>query len=159
MKRSSIVILQAAVVVFGLGVLAFMLGEPHLEGRNAHATPFEVYFKDPLLAYAYLASIPFFVALYHAFKVLGYAAHNQIFSPAAVHSLRTIKYCAIAMIGFALFSFLFMFFTDDGEDRPPGVALRLLVVMPSVLVAAAAATFERILQNAVELKSEHDLTV
>lgn len=158
MKRSSIIILQAAVVVFGLAALAFMLGEPHVEGRNAHATPFEVYFKDPLLAYVYLASIPFFVALFQAFKVLGYAAHNHVFSPAAVHALRTIKYCAIAMIGFTLLSFAFVPFAE-GDDGPPGVILRLLVIIPTIVAAAAAAMFERVLQNAVDIKSENDFTV
>ncbi|WP_428308558.1 DUF2975 domain-containing protein [Lacipirellula sp.] len=158
MKRSSIFILQAAVVVLGLAVLAFLLGEPHLEGRNAHATPFEVYFKDPLLAYVYLASVPFFVALYQAFKVLGYAGQNQAFSPAAVHALRTIKYCAIAMIGFTLFSFVFVAFAE-GDDGPPGVMMRLLVIFPTIVVAAAAAMFERVLQNAVDIKSENDFTV
>ena len=156
MRRGSIVFLQAVIVVLGIGVLALMLFEPHVEGRNAHATLFEIYFKDPLLAYAYLASIPFFVALYQAFKVLGYAGQSQVFSPAAVRALRTIKYCAIALIGFAAFSFVFLVFAD-GE--PPGVVMRLLVLFPSIVVATAAAMFERILQNAVEMKSENDLTV
>src|SRR5882762_3739102 len=99
MKRSSTIFLQAVIVLIGIGALAFMLWEPHLEGRNAHATLFEIYFKDPFLAYAYMASIPFFVAIYQAFKVLGHAGKNQVFSQAAVKALRTIKFCAIAMIG------------------------------------------------------------
>src|SRR6266478_2060114 len=107
MKRSSTIFLQAVVVLIGTGALALLLWEPHIEGRNAHATLFEIYFKDPFLAYAYLASIPFFVALYQAFKVLGYAGQNKVFSPAAVKALRTIKYCAIAIIGFAAVSVIF----------------------------------------------------
>jgi hypothetical protein len=87
-------------VLIGIGALALMLWEPHLEGRNAHATLFEIYFNDPFLAYAYLASIPFFVALYQAFKVLGYIRQNKAFSQATVKALRTIKFCALAIIGF-----------------------------------------------------------
>src|SRR5688500_4427314 len=98
MKRSSAAFLQAVVVLIGVAVLALMLWEPHLEGRNAHATPFEIYFKDPFLAYVYVASIPFFAALYQAFKVLGYAGQNKVFSQEAVNALRTIKYCALAII-------------------------------------------------------------
>ena len=71
MKRSSTIFLQVVVVLMGIGALGIMLWEPHIEGRNAHATLFEIYFKDPFLAYAYIGSIPFFVALYQAFKVLG----------------------------------------------------------------------------------------
>src|SRR5437764_3383373 len=99
-KRSSTIFLQVVIVLIGIGALALMLWEPHLEGRNAHATPFEVYFKDPFLAYAYIASFPFFVALYQAFKVLGYAGQNRIFSDEAVTGMRTVKFCAIGIIGF-----------------------------------------------------------
>ena len=145
-------------MLIGIGALAIMLWEPHIEGRNAHATPFEIYFKDPFLAYAYVASIPFFVALYQAFKVLGYAGQNKIFSQAAVKALRTLKYCAIAIIGFVALSVVFMRF-DDPDDRPAGVFMRILIIFPSIVVATAVAMFERILQNAVEIKSENDLTV
>src|SRR3954468_6598623 len=100
MKRSSTALLQVVIVLIGIGALTLLLWEPQVEGRNAHATPFEIYFKDPFLAYAYMASIPFFVALYQAFNVLGYAGKNTVFSPAAVKALRRIKYCAIGIICF-----------------------------------------------------------
>jgi hypothetical protein len=158
MKRSSTVFLQIVIVLIGLGALALMLWEPHIEGRNAHATAFEIYFTDPFLAYVYIASIPFFVALYQAFKVLGYVRQNKTFSQATVNALRMIKYCAMAIIGFVAFSVVFMMFGDK-EDRPPGVFMRILVTFPTIVIATAAAIFERILQNAVDLKSENDLTV
>jgi hypothetical protein len=54
MKSSSAWFLQVAIVLMGIGTLGLMLWEPHLEGRNAHATTFEIYFKDPFLAYVYM---------------------------------------------------------------------------------------------------------
>src|SRR5260370_41188961 len=109
MKMRSLVVptifLQAVIVLIGIGALALMLWETHLEGRNAHATLFEIYFKDPFLAYAYLASIAFFVALFQAFTLLGYIGQNKVFSLKSVKALRTIKYCAtalVAMIGAAV---------------------------------------------------------
>ena len=158
MKRSSTIFLQTVIVLIGVGTLALMLWEPHIEGRNRHATLFEIYFKDPFLAYAYIASIPFFVALYQAFKVLGYVRQNKTFSQATVKALGTIKYCAIAIIGFVAVGVIFMMF-GDREDRPAGVFMRILITFPSIVVATAAAMFERILQNAVDIKSENDLTV
>jgi hypothetical protein len=145
-------------VLIGIGALALMLWEPHVEGRNAHATLFEIYFKDPFLAFAYIASIPFFVALYQAFKLLGYAGRNEVFSQAAVKALRTIKFCAISIIGFVALSVIFMPFSDP-DDRPPGVVMRILITFGAIVVATAAAISERILQNAVDIKSENDLTV
>lgn len=160
MKRSSTIFLQIVIVLIGIGALALMLWEPHIEGRNAHATPFEIYFKDPFLAYAYIASIPFFAALYQAFKLLGYAGQNKVFSPAAVKALRTIKYCAIAIIGFVAVSVIFMPFSHpDDDDGPQGVVMRIFITLGSIVIATAAAMFERILQNAVDIKSENDLTV
>src|SRR5688500_19587143 len=102
MNRGSILFLKAVLVLIGIGALALLLWEPHIEGRNANATLFEIYFKDPFLAYAYIASISFFVALYQAFKVLGFAGQNKVLSPAAVRAVRTIKYCAMAIIGFVV---------------------------------------------------------
>jgi len=158
LKRSSTALLQGVIVLIGIGALAFLLWEPRVEGRNAHATVFETYFKDPFLAYMYLASIPFFVALYQGFKVLGYAGQNKVFSPAAVKALRNIKYCALVTIGFVAVSVLFMIH-GDRDDRPAGLFMRVLITFPSIVIAAAAAMFERILQSAVDIKSENDLTV
>jgi len=134
-------------VLIGIGALAFMLWEPHIEGRNAHATVFEIYFKDPVLAYAYLASVPFFVALRQAFKALGYVRQDAIFSQASVKALRKIKYCALAIIGFVAVSVIFIVFGDK-EDRPAGVFMRILIAVPSVVIATAAAKLERVLQDA-----------
>ena len=80
MKRSPALFLQVVVVLFGLGALACMLWEPHLEGRNAQATTFEIYFNDPFLAYMYVGSTPFFVALYRAFRLFGHVRQSGAFS-------------------------------------------------------------------------------
>ena len=158
MKRSSTIFLQIVIVLIGIGAVALMLWEPHIEGRNAHATLFEIYFKDPFLAYAYIASIPFFIALYQAFKVLEYVRQNKTFSQATVKAVRTLKYCAIAIIGFVAVSAIFIIFADK-DDRPAGVFMRILIAFPSIVIATAAAMFEQILQNAVDIKSENDLAV
>ena len=65
MKKNSIIFLQAVIVLIGTGVLTLLFWEPHIEGVNANAGFFEVYL-DPFIAYIYLVSIPFFVALYQA---------------------------------------------------------------------------------------------
>jgi len=158
-KRTSTAFLQTVIVLIALAALAVLLWEPHVEGRNAHATAFEIYFQDPFLAYAYVASIPFFIALYRAFKVLGYAGRNQLFSPPAVKAMRTIKLCAIAIIGFVVVGEVFVLKHDDKEDPGAGVFMGLLITFASAVIATAAAVFERVLQNAVDLKSENDLTV
>ena len=158
MNRGTTIFLQAIVVLLGIGALALLLWEPHVEGRNAHATLFEIYFKDPFLAYVYVGSIPFFVGLYHAFKVLGYAGRHKEFSFAAVRSLRTIKYCAMAVVGFVAGAEVIILLTPS-DDRAGGFFVGVLITFASIVVATAMAVLERTLQTAVEMKSENDLTV
>ena len=160
MKRGSTIFLQVVIVALGIAVLALMLWEPHLEGRNVNATFFEIYFKDPFLAYAYTASIAFFVALYQAFRLLGYIGQNKVFSLNSVRALRTIKYCAVSLVGFILAAEAYIFIAVRGtDDIAGGVAIGLVLIFISVVTATAAAVFERLLQNAVDIKSENDLTV
>jgi hypothetical protein len=129
-----------------------MLWEPHIEGRNAHATLFQIYFNDPFLAFAYIASISFFAALYQAFKVLGYAGQNKAFSQASVKALRTIKFCAMAMIGFVAAGEIFIML-GNSDDRAGGVFMGILIAFGSLVIAAAAAMFERIFQDAMDIRS------
>jgi hypothetical protein len=148
-------------VLVGVIALAALLLGPHFEGRNTNATFFQVYFNDPFLAYIYIASIPFFVALFQAFKGLGYARENKIFSQTAVKSLGTIKYCALIIAGSTVAADIYIKIAAQSshDDSAGAVMLGIVIAFVSVVIAAVAAVFEKILQNAVDLKSENDLTV
>lgn len=165
MKKSSTMFLQGVIVLVGLAALTLLLWEPHLEGVNANAGFFEVYL-DPFVVYIYLASVPFFVALHQAFRVLGYVRQHMTFSQAAVGALRKIKYCAFITAGAIIATDIFLLvharlYPEIGAvDGPEGaVMLGLVAAFLSVVIGTAAAMFERILQNAVDIKTENDLTV
>jgi hypothetical protein len=98
------------------------------------------------------------VALYHGFKVMGYAGQNQVFSQPVVNALRTIKFCAMAMVAFVAGAELFILMSDS-DDRAGGIVIGGVIAFGAIVVAIAAATFARILQNAVNMKSKRDLTV
>ena len=121
MKKSSTIFLQIVLILIGIGVLALILWFPNIEGRNVNSTAFEVYFKDPFLVYAYTASIAFFVALFQAFKLLGYIGQNKIFSQAAVKALRTIKYCAHIIVGFVVGAEAYLLIVRPDDDIAGGV--------------------------------------
>ena len=160
MKRVSTIFLQVVIMLLGTGVLAALLWEPQVEGRNEHATQFEIYFKDPFLAYIYLAFVPFFVGLYQAVRMLGYTRRNEVFSEPAVRAMRIIKYCAVItalfIVGAEAYIFIFVRGTDDVAG---GVMMGVFIIFVSAVIATAAAVFERVLQNALDIKSENDLTV
>ncbi len=149
MKNSSALLLQVAIVLLAIVILALMLWEPHLEGRNAHATAFEIYFKDPFLAYVYVGSIPFFMALNQAFNLLGHVRRSGAFSQVTVDALRSIKRCAITTIGFVAGAVIFIVVFGDGEDRPAGVFMCLLATSALGVIATGAAMVGRRLQNSL----------
>jgi hypothetical protein len=148
MKSSSALFLQVVVVLVGIGMLGLMLWEPHLEGRNAHATTFEIYFKDPFLAYVYVGSIPFFVAVHRAFGLFGHVRRNGTFSQVTLNALRTIKRCAITILGFVAGGVIIILKFGDREDRPAGIFMSGLVAFAASGIAIAAAMSARNLHSA-----------
>ena len=147
MTRTTARLLQTVTVLFGTAVFVFLLGEPWGEGRNAHATFVQVYFNDTFLAYAYLVSIPFFVALTQAFRLFGDAGRHAI-SQRSVGALRIIKYCAFAVMACVLMAEVYLVIVVRGQDDiAGGVAMGLIVTVLCAAIATAAILFERTVQT------------
>jgi hypothetical protein len=159
MKRVSVVFLQAVLVLIAMVALAILIRFPLTEGRATNLDLFSIY-SDPFILYGYAASIAFFVGLYNAFKLLGYIGQNKVFSSNSVRALKNIKYCAIILGILIVLAGLYIKIFHDKDDDPAGfLAMCIVTTFASIVVATAAAIFEKILQNAVDMKSENDLTV
>ena len=159
MKRISTIFLQAVIVLIGIVALAIMIRFPLTEGRAANLDLLSIY-SDPFILFGYAASIPFFIALYKAFKLLGYIGQNKVFSPNSVKTLTSIKYCAIVLSILIVTTGLYIKIYHNKEDDPAGfLAICIMTTFVSIVVATAAAIFEKILQNAIDMKSENDLTI
>jgi hypothetical protein len=159
MKQFSIVFLQAVLILIGLVTLALLIYLPLTEGRATNLDLIDIY-SDKFILYGYITSIPFFAALYNAFKLLRYIGQNKVFSTISVKTLRNIKYCAIVLSSLVVVAGLIIRFTHDKEDDPAGfLAICIVTTFASVVVATAAAIFEKLLQNSVDMKSENDLTI
>lgn len=158
MKKGSTLFLKFVICLIATGALIWLIGSPQLEGRAAGLDLINIY-KDPFIIYTYIGSIPFFIALYQAFKLLGYIDGNQVFSQPSVNTVGNIKYCAIAFGGFIVLGILYIRLFVRGDDPAGVTALGIVTTFASIVIATAAAVFQRLLQNAVDIKSENDLTV
>ena len=149
-------------MLISIVALAILIRFPLTEGRAAHLDLFHIY-ADPFIIYGYISSIAFFVALYQAFKLLGYIGQNKVFSLSSVKALRTIKQCAIVLGILIVLAGLYIRIVHTGGDEaddPAGfLAMCMVTTFISIVIATAAAVFERILQKAVDIKSENDLVV
>ena len=159
MKTISIVFLQAVVVLIGILALSILIWFPLTEGRATNLDLFSIYF-DKFILYGYAASIAFFVALYKAFRLLGYIGQNKVFSPDSVKALNSIKYCAIVLSLLIVAEGVYIKIFHRKEDDPAGfLAICIVTTFVSIVVATATAIFEKVLQNAIDMKSENDLTI
>lgn len=158
MKRSSTLFLRFVICILAAGALIGMIWFPQVEGRAANLDLISIY-KDPLIIYVYVASTPFFVGLYQAFKLLNLIDNEKAFSQAGVNRLRNMKYAALSLIGFILLAILFIRFFANGDDPAGPTMLGFIAMFAAAVIATAATVFQKLFQNAVDLKSENDLTV
>ena len=154
LKPRSTIFLQAVTVLAGIAVLVIMIRFPLMEGRAKKLDLFHIYF-DPLILYVYLSSIAFFVALYKVFRLLGYIRQNKVFSSASVNTLRSIKHCAVILGILIVGAGIYIRIFHAKEDDPAGfLAICIAAAFVSIVIANAAAVFEKILQKGVDIKSE-----
>jgi hypothetical protein len=159
-KKSSTTFLKIVLILIALPILAGLLWFPQVEGRNANATNrILIYFNDPFLAYVYLGSVPFFVGIYYAIKLLSLIEQNKAFTHQAVRTLRNMKFSALALMCFILAAMPWIFAFGQDDDAPGVVLLGLGAVFISGILATACALFQKLFQNAVDIKEENDLTV
>lgn len=156
MKRGSTIFLRGVVVLIGLVVLGLcVFGLPVLIVSEL-AGDFDY---GPIFVGLYITAIPFFIALYQALKLLDYIDKNNAFSVASVKAFKNIKYCAFTISALFLAGMPYVFYVGDRDDAPGIVALGFVIIFASFVIATAAAVFQSLVQNAVDIKSENDLTV
>lgn len=159
MKKFSILFLQVIVVLVGVIALIILIRFPLTEGRAQNLDLFHIYF-DPFILYGYASSIAFFVALYKAFRVLVNIGQNRLFTPDSVRMLKSIKSCAIlTAILIAGAGIYIRIFHEQGDDPAGFLGLSMIMTFAAIAVAVAVAVLERILQKAVDMKYENDLTI
>ena len=72
-----------------------------------------------------------------------------------MRALQIIKYCALTTAIFILGAVAYLsIFMRGKDDIAGGVMMGAFIIFVSAIIATAAAVFQRILQNAVEIKSE-----
>ena len=160
MKQVSTLFLKIAVIFIGIPILALCIFlVPELAKIATKLLPEFTYIKYLVFIVFYGSVIPFYFALYQAFKLLSYIDLNKAFSQISVIALRKIKYCAITISCLQVLVFpLFYLFAE--KDDAPGVAfIGLVVPFASLVIAVFAAVLQKLLQEAINIKSENDLTI
>ncbi|WP_053363532.1 DUF2975 domain-containing protein [Bacillus sp. FJAT-27251] len=158
MKRGSTLFLKMAVILIGAPVLALGIFGLFWLSRNP-ANPDYAHILYPIVIGMYVSVIPFFAALYQAFKLLSYIDKNQAFSDLSVQALKRIKYCAITISGLYVVILPFVYIVAELDDAPGLIIIGMVPVFASLVIAVFAAVLQMLLNEAIEIKSENDLIV
>lgn len=158
MRRGSTLFLKSAVFLIGMPVLALSLFGLYYLLKNP-ANPEYANLLYPIVIGLYLSVLPFFTALYQAFKLLSIIDKNQAFSELSINTLKKIKFCAMTISALYVLLLPFVFMVAELDDAPGLVIVGMIPVFASMVIAVFAAVLQRLFTEAITIKSENDLTV
>jgi hypothetical protein len=160
MKRGTTFFLKVAIILIGIAVLALCVFlVPEIANYAAELYPDNTYMKSLVFIDLYASAIPFYFALYQAFKLLSYIDKNKAFSELSVLALKNIKNCAIAISGLYALGMPLFYLVADKDDAPGIIAIGMIMIFASMVIAVFAAVLQKLLKEAIDVKSENDLTV
>ena len=160
MKLGTTLFLKIAVILIGIPILAlciFLL--PEIAEYFAELNPKLDFLQYPFLIGLYVTAIPFYFALYQAFKLLCYIDKNQAFSELSVKALKNIKYCAITISALYVALMPLLYLMAEVDDAPGIILIGMVIIFGCMVVAVFAAVLQKLLKNAIDIKSDNDLTI
>lgn len=159
MKRETI-FLKISVVLIGVPILALCVLILSWIARDAATSSTRMAtVLYGILAVMVVSAIPFFMALFQAFKLLNLIDLNNAFSELSVIALKNIKHCAGAISGLYVLSMPLFFIVGEIDDAPGVILVGLVFVFAPLVVAVFAAVLQKLMQNAMAIKQDNDLTI
>ncbi len=160
MKWGSIWFLKAVIALMALVALAVCIfALPSIKAGIAVEFPGADSLLNIFIGGLYLSVIPFLVALYEGLKILNHIEKNRAFSQGSVDALKFIKYSGTAISICYAVGIPYLFHVAQVDDAPGLGLIALAFTCVPLVVATFAAVLQKLFQNAIDIKSENDLTV
>jgi hypothetical protein len=160
MKRKSTNFLRFVIFLIGMGVLALcVFALPSMWKGGSKEFPMASQAVFLIMIGLYATTIPFFIALWQTLKLLRYIDQNKAFSDLSIRALRNIKYCATTIGALYIGGVPLLLPIAEADDAPGLMVIGAAIACTPIVVAVFAAILQKLLQNAIDIKSENDLTV
>ncbi len=159
--KSSTRLLKATLAFMGLIVLAIAIfAFPSLYKGARAEFPMASISILVIMTVLYLVIIPYFIVLWQSWKLLTLIDQNLGFSAFSISAFKNIKNASLVgglllMCGFVPF----LFPIADADDAPGLIIYWFFLACIPFIVSVFAAVLEMLFQNAVDMKSENDLTI
>lgn len=161
MKNSSTLFLRVAIIIIGIIALLFCIfAVPAMSNSVGAEFPSLMYLYYPMMLGAYAAAIPFFMILFQGWRLLNFIDNNTAFSSASVRALEYIKRSAIVIGCIYALSVPFFFYpAAELSDAPGAIFVGIFISVTPFVFAVFVTLLKKLLQNAIDLQTEVDLTV
>lgn len=113
----------------------------------------------PILIGLYATAVIGLVALHQTFRLLANIDRNQAFSASSLAALGRVRSCAIAISVICTLGLPYFYALAEQDDAPGVMAIGIILAGGSLVVATAVSVFRKLLQSAIDLQAEQDLTV
>jgi hypothetical protein len=163
MKKRVTTVMRIAIFLMGIAVVSvcgILLPEGAREEAisNPHAGP-----VWPYLLGAWIIAVPIFIALYQTFLLTRFIDDDKAFTTKSVKALQIIKNCALIFAALVVMGAIAVVFfaklADPHEDVAPVGPIGFIFVSISIIIATFVAVLKKLLTQAIDMKSENDLTV
>lgn len=160
MKQLSNWFLRAAIFFIGAAVLAICIfALPSIWKGGSAEYPEASRALLATIGIMYAAAIPFFIGLWQALKLLALIDRKKAFSELSIKALKNIKYCALVIAALYVINVPLLFPIAQADDAPGLILVGMAFACAPIAVAVFATLLQRLLQDALAIKSENDLTV
>lgn len=155
MAKNSTTFLKAIIYLIGL-TIASLCGYLLYAGLFAAGVP--MMYRSLMLGML-IPAVPFFFALYQGLLLLQYIDARTAFSQCSVDAIRRIRYSAYAISALYTLGMPHIYYVAEKDDAPGVIALGLVFIFAPLVVGVFATVLQRLLQDALDIKSENDLTI
>jgi hypothetical protein len=160
MKKGSTLFLKGVLCIMAIITLLFCIfAVPSMVEGMSKEFPILLPLVRPMMFGLWMTAIPALVAIYHAFKLLNYIDRGVAFSTLSVKALQWIKYSALTMSGLLLIGMPVVFLIAQSDDAPGVVLVGLALALSPTVVSVFAAVLQKLVQSAIDMKTENELTV
>ncbi len=160
MKHVSTHFLRLAIVGLGMLVLLFCIVViPSIYENWGKVFPELFALRYALVGGMLITAIAFYTALFQGLLLLRLIDRQKAFSQKSVKALRTIKYCGAVIGSIYLLAMPAIYMVAEADDAPGLLVIGMAFAAAPITAAVFTALMQKLIQTAVDLKTENDLTV
>lgn len=165
MKKTTIysgstIFLRMAVSAIGLGVLALCVYLLPIMWAEAYREwPQHGYAVRAVVVAMYVSTVPFYIGIYKGWRILDAIDAGKAFSAQVAAALRVISYAAASISLVYACSLPFFYLWTQVTDAPGLMVIGMFLAGMPLIISVAVGILQRLLAEAVHMKSENELTV